>query len=313
MRAIEVNDASKFALVEASEPELTHGNLLVQVSAVSINRGEVLRARAAGPGFRPGWDFAGVVLDTATAAGPAIGTAVAGYVPVGAWAEKLAVAPRQVAPIPDGIDFNRAASLPVAGLTALGAIDAGGNLVGRKVLVTGATGGVGSFAVYLAALSGAEVTAVVRRSAAECRTMFPSGTRIVSTSGGLDGVGAHGPFDLIVEILGGATLGEAMTMLTHAGKCVTLGVTDRVQATFDAEQFFMTGTASLEGYVLFRDRKAAPAEGMTRLLRLVEAGGLGFDLGLVESWENAESVAERLIKREFLGKAVLTVGAGGPQ
>ena len=97
-------------------------------------------------------------------------------------------------------------------------------------------------------------------------------------------------------------------MLTHNGKCVTLGVTDQVNTTFDAEQFFMTGSASLQGFVLFRDRLATPAEGMERLLRLAAAGKLDAEIGLVENWENIESVADQLIERAFVGKAVLTLG-----
>ena len=311
MRAIEMNEQGQFAMVDAGDPRLDSPGLLVGVKAVSINRGEVLRARMAAAGFRPGWDFAGVVLDKTGKVGPPVGASVAGYVPSGGWAEKLVIPPRQVAQIPAGIDFNRAASLPVAGLTALGAIDAGGNLAGRNVLVTGATGGVGSFAVQLAALSGAQVTAVVRRSVAECRAMFPADMQIVSATGGLGGAGQHGPFDLIVETLGGQTLGEAMALLTHSGKCVTLGVTDQAQTTFNAEQFFMAGAASLEGFVLFRDRRATPAEGMARLLRLLAGGRLNVEIGLTEPWENIEAAAEKLIAREFLGKAVLTVARAG--
>ncbi len=310
MRAIEVNEAGELALIEAALPRARQGEVLVRVSAVSINRGEVLRARASGGGFRPGWDFAGEVIENSGAPRLAPGTRVAGFLPVGAWAEMLAVAPRQIAPIPDGVSCAVAASLPVAGLTALGAIDAGGNLVGRKVLVTGATGGVGMFAAHLAALSGAQVTVAVRRSAEACRPLFPHGTRIILLQGGLAGVKEYGPFDLIVDTLGGTTLAQAMELLTHAGKCVTLGVTDRADTTFDAERFFMTGSASLQGFVLFRDRLSTPAEGMERLLRLVASGKLNVEIGLTESWENIDAVARRLIAREFVGKAVLTLNNG---
>ncbi len=309
MRAIEVNHAGQLAVAAAELPSAGPGELLVRVHAISINRGEVLRARAAGQGFRPGWDFAGEVAGGGTSH-LTPGTRVAGFLPSGAWAAVLAVAPRQIASIPDGVSFEQAASLPVAGLTALGAIDAGGNLVGRKVLVTGATGGVGYFAVHLAALSGGQVTAVVRRPAEHCRPLFPQGTKVISVQSGLRGVGGNGPFDLIVETLGGATLGEAMGMLTEAGKCVTLGVTDQADTLFDAERFFMTGSASLQGFVLFRDRLSTPAEGMERLLRLVASGKLPIEIGLTDSWENIERVAEKLIARQFVGKAVVTLEAG---
>ena len=307
MRAIEMNDEGKFALVKAAAPSLAAGSLLVDVDCISINRGEVLRARAAGPGFRPGWDFAGKVIDPGDCRRLPAGTRVAGYLTSGAWAERISVPVGNVAEVPDGVSMMQAAALPVAALTALGALDAGGNLLARKVLVTGASGGVGTFAVNLAALSGADVTALVRRDAAQFAGLFPENTRVVSSQQGLTELEALGPFDLIVETLGGEMLGKAMTLLSSNGKCVTLGVTDGASITFDAESFFMTGTASLEGYVLFRDRKATPAEGMTRLLGLVSHGRLPVPIGLSDTWENIEQVAERLIARTFTGKAVLTV------
>lgn len=310
MQAIAVNDAGRLAVVKAEQPAPRQDEVLVRVRAVSINRGEVLRARDAGPGFRPGWDFAGEVMEGGGSSRFTSGARVAGFLPAGAWAEVLSVAPRQIATIPDGVSLTDAASLPVAGLTALGAIDAGGNLVGRKVLVTGATGGVGYFAAHLAALSGAQVTVAVRRTADECRDMFPAGTRIVTVQGGIQGVGDHGPFDLIVETLGGAALAQSMELLTHSGKCVTLGVTDQADTSFDAERFFMTGSASLQGFVLFRDRLSTPAEGMERLLRLVASHKLDVAIGLIEDWQNIEAVADKLIARDFIGKAVLTLGDG---
>lgn len=307
VRAIEMNHEGKFALVEATAPRPAAGNLLVDVECISINRGEVLRARAAGPGFRPGWDFAGKVADPGDSRRLPTGTRVAGYLTSGAWAERISVPVGNVAQVPDGVSMMEAAALPVAALTAMGALDAGGNLLARKVLVTGASGGVGTFAVHLAALSGAEVTALVRRDAAQFTGLFPENTSIVSSGQGLTGLEAMAPFDLIVETLGGEMLGKAMTLLSSNGKLVTLGVTDGTSVTFDAESFFMTGTASLEGYVLFRDRKATPAEGMKRLLCLVSHGRLPVSIGLSDTWENIEQVAERLIARTFTGKAVLTV------
>jgi NADPH2:quinone reductase len=307
VRAIEMNHEGKFALVEATAPSPAAGNVLVDVECISINRGEVLRARAAGPRFRPGWDFAGTVLDPGGNRRLPAGTRVAGYLTSGAWAERIGVPVGNVAEVPDGVSMMQATALPVAALTALGALDAGGNLLARKVLVTGASGGVGTFAAHLAALSGADVTALVRRDATELAGLFPQNTRVVSSRQGLTELEGIAPFDLIVETLGGEMLGKAMSLLSSNGKCVTLGVTDGASVTFDAERFFMTGTASLEGYVLFRDRKATPAEGMARLLGLVSHGRLPVHIGLSDTWENIEQVAEHLIARTFTGKAVLTL------
>lgn len=76
------------------------------------------------------------------------------------WAERAAAPTARVGLLPDNVSFGAGASLGVAGLTALRALRVGGSLLGARVLVTGASGGVGRFAVQLASLGGAEVTTV---------------------------------------------------------------------------------------------------------------------------------------------------------
>src|ERR1700722_1384022 len=116
----------------------------VRVNAISLNRGEVNRAvRVAEPGWRPGWDFAGVVEETAPdGSGPANGARVVGMLPSGAWAERIRVPTNAVAALPDEVTDAQAATLPVAGLTALHGLRQGGLLLGRKVLIDGASGAI---------------------------------------------------------------------------------------------------------------------------------------------------------------------------
>src|SRR5207237_8120600 len=93
-----------------------------------------------------------------------VGERVVGFLPEGAWAQRVVVPKNALAELPDKVTFSQAATFPVAGLTALHALGKGGPLLGKRVLVTGATGGVGDFAVQLARLAGAHVTASVRRA-----------------------------------------------------------------------------------------------------------------------------------------------------
>src|SRR3984885_4872408 len=134
-------------------------DVTVHVTAISLNRGEVNRALSqSDAGARPGWDFAGIIEETAAdGSGPKSGTRVVGMLPTGAWAERIRAPSHAVAALPDAVTDAQAATLPVAGLTALHALRQGGLLLGRKVLVDGATGGVGHLAVQLAATAGAEV------------------------------------------------------------------------------------------------------------------------------------------------------------
>jgi NADPH2:quinone reductase len=165
--------------VELRDPE--RDEVAVRVTAISLNRGETRRAvQQAEPGWRPGWDFAGVVVAAAAdGSGPAAGTRVAGILPSGAWAERVNCRTHAVAALPDVVGDAEAATLPVAGLTALHALRQGGLLLGRKVLVDGASGGVGHLACQLAAAAGANVWAHVRREEARAAVAEWCGERIV--------------------------------------------------------------------------------------------------------------------------------------
>ncbi|HLE43823.1 MAG TPA: alcohol dehydrogenase, partial [Methylomirabilota bacterium] len=124
------------------EPVPDRGEAVVRVRAISLNRGEVRRAGMAAAGWRPGWDLAGEVERAAAdGSGPRPGARVVGLLPEAAWAERVAVPAHALAELPDPVTFSQAATLPVAGLTALHALARGGLLLGRRVLVTGATGG----------------------------------------------------------------------------------------------------------------------------------------------------------------------------
>src|SRR3954453_8569261 len=122
IRAVVVDPAAdgKLAIkrVELRDPD--RDEVVVQVTAISLNRGETRRALTqAEPGWRPGWDFAGVVERAAAdGSGPGAGTRVVGILPSGAWAERVNCRSHAVATLPDAVSDAEAATLPVAGLTA---------------------------------------------------------------------------------------------------------------------------------------------------------------------------------------------------
>jgi NADPH2:quinone reductase len=149
-------------LGEAPEPTPTPSQALIEVHAVSLNFGDVASLNRGTPGEVPGWDAAGVVVRAAAdGSGPKNGTRVSTFGWGGAWAELRAVDTNEIGIAPQEVDFGAASALPVAGVTALRALRALGSLIGRRVLVTGASGGVGRFAVQLAHLAGAHVIASV--------------------------------------------------------------------------------------------------------------------------------------------------------
>src|SRR5437867_6117779 len=143
----------RLVLKPVPEPTPDRGEAIVRVRAISLNRGEVRRSTMAAAGWRPGWDLAGVIERAAAdGGGPKVGERVVGFLPEGAWAQRVAVPKNALAELPEKVTFSQAATFPVAGLTALLALGKGGPLLGKRVrvLVTGATGGVGDFAVQLA-------------------------------------------------------------------------------------------------------------------------------------------------------------------
>ncbi|MGH2374132.1 MAG: alcohol dehydrogenase catalytic domain-containing protein, partial [bacterium] len=146
---------------EVEHPVPAPNEVVVEVRAASLNRGE-LGLLPARPGWRPGQDIAGVVVQAASVSGgPEVGSRVAAVVDQAGWAERAAAPVNRIGLLPDAVTFSQAATLGVAGLTALRALRVGGSLLGSRVAVTGAAGGVGTFAVQLAHLAGAHVTAVV--------------------------------------------------------------------------------------------------------------------------------------------------------
>src|SRR6266705_7163288 len=211
---VDPNAPGRRIIAPVADPAPERGEAVVRVRAISLNRGEVRRAGMAAAGWRPGWDLAGEVERAAAdGAGPRVGARVVGMLGEGAWAERVAVPTHALAELPDTVTFSQAATLPVAGLTALYALAKGGLLLDRRVLITGATGGVGDFAVQLARLAGAHVTATARR-ADQVAALRALGAHEVTVS---DEIPPSPKYDLVVDSVGGRTLGTALAALERDG------------------------------------------------------------------------------------------------
>lgn len=246
VRAVVVDPEAqgRLSISEVEGPEPLPSEALVRVAAISLNRGEVRRAEASEAGFRPGWDLAGTVeRPAADGTGPEEGARVVGFLPSGAWADLVAVPTNALAALPEGVSFEEASTLPVAGLTALYALEKGGGLLGRNVLITGASGGAGLFGLQLARASGARVVALLRRQEHEELAREAGAHEVVVDEGGA-AAGDLGPYHLILESVGGEVLGNALSMLAPQGTCVSFGTSASEEVTLDARDLYLTGGRS---------------------------------------------------------------------
>jgi len=237
---------------------------------------------------------------------PPNGTRVVGWANGGGWAERTAVRSGHLAPIPKEMGFEEAATLPVAGLTAVGTLELGGPLAGDRVAITGAAGGVGRFAVQLADAGGANVTAVVGSRERGVGLLELGADEVVI---GLDPEGAA--FDLILESVGGPSLAAALTRVSAYGTVVSFGNSSNEPTTFDARSFYRRGGPSLKGFFVTHELlegRIGTAE-LARLVELVSSGRLRTEIDLLVPWTEAASAVDALLERRVRGKAVLAVGS----
>jgi NADPH:quinone reductase len=311
MRAVTVDarEPRRLVIDQVPKPQPGPGEVLIRVAAFSLNRGEVRNALAGGrQGARLGWDIAGTIERAAAdGSSPPAGARVVAIDAIGGWAEFTTLPAIMLAPIPPQVSFAQAATLPVAGLTALHSLRRGGELKGKRVLVSGASGGVGSFACQLAHFYGAQVVAAIREPS-QGSFVKSNGANLFAIGSDLSAARPHAPFDLILESVGGASLGAALTMLAPGGTCVVFGVSESSEVRLDAGAFYRIGGTTLFGLMLnFEFQHEPPSVGLAYLAGLVAEGNLKPAIEVEAPWTEIDRIAKDLMNRRFLGKAVLRI------
>jgi NADPH:quinone reductase len=303
MRALVSKPAAPFAeLAEVPDPTPRPDEALVEVKAFSLNRGETRRLQTLEAGTVTGWDLAGTVRQPAGDGGPAEGARVVGLVNPGAWAELVAVKLEHLAELPDGISFEQAATLPVAGLTALRSLEIAGFMVEKRVLITGASGGVGRFAIQLAKLAGAHVTGIARRT----EGLAELGADVVQSE-----IDLEGPiYDAVIDGVGGPVLGSAIQRVAPGATIVSFASTIPEPVSYPARELFARAPgARLYGFYVFAElaHTRSGSADLRRLADLVAEGRLDPQIDLTLSWSEAGQAIEALLDRRVNGKAVLRV------
>ncbi|NUW32741.1 zinc-binding dehydrogenase [Nonomuraea sp. SMC257] len=303
-RLIPTGDATRpVDFAEDTQPEPGRDEAVVKVEAFSPNRGETFLLEAPAPGLKPGKDVAGLVVQAAAdGSGPPAGARVVGHPPAGGWAEYAAVPAHSLAVLPDEITTVQAAALPLAGITALRLLRAAGAVTGRRVLLTGASGGVGHYVTEIAAAAGAEVTAVTATAERGTRLRELGAAAIVHDVGEADG-----PFDVVLESTGGGAPATALARLVPGGTLVWFGQASRTPMTVN----FFDLLAGPENCVIRHFHYAGAPYGpdLATLVRLVAAGRLHPEIGRTADWSRTAEILLDLRERRIRGKAVLTIGA----
>ncbi|MGI8573766.1 MAG: zinc-binding dehydrogenase [Egibacteraceae bacterium] len=284
------------------EPNPAADELIVEVGAYSVNRGELYLLGQRTDGWRPGQDAAGEVMrPAADGTGPQGGTRVVAVVDGAGWSERVAVPTRHVAELPDAVTTEQAASLPIAGLTALRALRLNGPLLGRSVLITGATGGVGQIAVQLALAAGARVTAQVSSPDREEEARELGARHVVWD---LDDE-SLGPFHLVLDGVGGPVLKSAVHRLAPGATVAAYGTVGGA-AELGLPDFASAPLSKVVGFfhAVPEDEKGAD---LATLVHLVAERRLTPRLGVVRDWAQTREVLSELANREVRGKAVLTL------
>lgn len=278
------------------------GELLVEVEAISVNRGETFQLEAARPGWRPGKDVAGRVVRADPAGrGPRKGSRVVAHLDEGGWAERAVVPLNRVTELPDVVTSATAAALPLAGLTAFRLLRATGPVSGRRVLLTGASGGVGHYFVELAAAQGADVTVVVGTPSRAERLLELGATRAV---GSVEAAGR--PYDIGLDSVGGDSTQAVLRALTTHGRLVWFGQASRRPPVLD---FFDWSGGAMATIAKFHylDDPTPVADDLAALVRLTATGRLHPEIGFHDSWEHANAAIAALLDRRVRGNVVLDV------
>ncbi|MFF0151699.1 zinc-binding dehydrogenase [Micromonospora sp. NPDC005203] len=286
-----------FRVTGLPDPTPGPGQVLVEVRHVGVNAGEIRHLDVWPAGAVLGHDAAGhVVRGAIDGSGPREGDPVVAFGP-GAWARLAVFDVDSVAVVSAAVDLAELAVLPTVGLTALRTLRTSGPLLGRRVLITGASGGVGRVAVQLARLGGAYVVAVVGSPARGAGLTDLGADEVVV---GLDAI--IDPVDVVLETVGGAHLVAAWGLLAPGGVLHSIGWASGEPAVLPVNSTFRPGAArTLRSF----GDATAPGSDLGLLADLVARGALRAPIGWRGSWQRLDEAADALRERRVAGKVLL--------
>jgi putative PIG3 family NAD(P)H quinone oxidoreductase len=295
------------------DPEPGTGEVLVRVRAAGLNGADIMQRRGlyppppGSPPDIPGMELAGEVA--ALGAGVErfeLGARVMAIVGGGAQAELCLAHERVLMPVPDRLQWPSAGGLPEVFATAHDAIFTQGELrSGERLLVHGGAGGVGTAAIQLGRAAGARVTATVRNEAHR-EQVAQLGASVIAP----EGFAEHGPFDLIIELVGAPNMPENLSALATGGRITVIGVSAGAKSELNLLAL-MGKRARIHGSTLRAralEEKALVARRLeAEVLPLFSSGDLRVPIAETFALEQAAAAYERFAAGGKLGKVVITL------
>ena len=311
MRAVTIDDGD-LAVRDHDDPVPQHGEVLVAVRAAGLNGADMLQRRGAypappgSPQDIPGLELAGEVVGLGPGADRfAEGDRVMAVVGGGGQAELAVLHERAAMPVPDGVDWPAAGGLAEVFVTAHDALFTQAGLrPGERLLVHGAAGGVGTAAVQMARAAGASVTATVRNADLHGQ-VAELGAEVIEPEGFAD----HGPFGVILELVGGPNLPDDLKALATGGRIVVIGVGGGPKAELN-----LLALMGKRGRISASTLRARPLEEKALAMRRVEAevlpgfasGALHVPVAATYELDRAEEAYDQFAGGGKFGKIVLT-------
>ncbi|MFJ5841596.1 zinc-binding dehydrogenase [Streptomyces shenzhenensis] len=307
MRALVVDHTSPghLSLTDVPAPRPAAHEALVRVEAVSLNFGEVHEATRPErqDGTVLGWDAAGVVVQAAAdGSGPAEGERVVTLGEAG-WAELRAVPAALLGIAPKDADPGALSTIPVAGLTALHVLRRMGSLLGCRVMITGASGGVGRYAVQLAARAGAHVVAI-SRSPAQADRLRALGAHEVHP----EPAAVQQPVSAVLDNVGGQHLVDAFASLSAGGSLFSVGRSSEADAVLSPDALLGDDgrhDRSIRTFFLLGDPTTDFSADLTWLAGEIAVGRLDPGISWRGPWTRHSEAVKVLLDRRLHGKAVL--------
>lgn len=267
MRAVIFADGD-VSVQERPDPVPGAGEILVRVRAAGLNGADLLQRKGrypAPPGSPqdiPGLEFAGEVVERGAGAERfAVGDRVMAIVGGGGQAELATIHERAVVPVPAQLPWDQAGGFPEVFSTAYDALFVQANLeMGERLLVHGAAGGVGTAAIQLARCAGVRVTGTVRHKHLHDRVETLGATAVDPEE-----FSRHGPFDVVLELVGAPNLPDDLKVLRTGGRIVVIGV--GAGAKSEVNLLRLMGS---RGRLMASTLRARPLEDKAHLARLVE-------------------------------------------